>query len=270
MVIKPLLEPHPGAACSTPPPRVAQPAASHQRYILHTGRYNMIALDGNSSLMNEAGMSLDHFISLLDGRARELFFSLDTPIAIQSYLDSIPYSTEEVNRCPVRVLQDGLAHCLDGALLAAAALRRLGNPTILIDLFPEPGTDDDHILAIFQQERHYGAIAKSNYVGLRFREAVYRSYRELVMSYFNDFFNIQGEKTLRFYSGPYDLSRIDRIGWMWDNAGASAVEKHLHSLRLKPVITEGMIHRLSPLDKRSYEAGMMGVNMAGLFKPVKR
>lgn len=215
-------------------------------------------------------MSLDRFISMLDRKQRELFFSLDSPIAIQSYLDSIPYSTEEINRCPVQVLQDGVAHCLDGALLAEVALRRLGYPMTLIDLFPEPGSDDDHILAIFQQEGHYGAIAKSNYVGLRFREAVYRTYRELVMSYFNDFFNIRGEKTLRFYSGPYDLARMDKVGWMWDNTGAGAVEKHLHSLTLKPVVTEEMIRRLTPLDKRSYEAGMMGVNMAGLFKPVNR
>jgi hypothetical protein len=215
-------------------------------------------------------MPLDHFYTLLSNEQRKLFFSLHSPFAIQSYLDSIPYSTQEYIRCPLQVLRDGVAHCTDGALLATAALRRLGYSSILIDLFPEPGTDDDHILAIFQQDGHYGAIAKSNYAGLRFREAVYRSYRELVMSYFNDFFNIQGEKTLRYYAGPLNLARMDQVGWLWDNAGASAVEQHLHNLQLKPVVTTQMISRLSRMDKRSYEAGMLGVNMAGLFKPVKK
>jgi hypothetical protein len=215
-------------------------------------------------------MSLEHFIAMLEAPQRQLFCNLQSPFEIQNYLDSIPYSADDYNRSPLEVLRDGKAHCLDGALLAAAALRRLGHPAILIDLFPEPGTDDDHILVVFQQDGHYGAIAKSNYVGLRFREAVYRSYRELVMSYFNDFFNIKGEKTLRFYSGPFNLAHLGNVGWMWERAGASAVEQKLHSLHLKPLVTARMISRLSPLDKRSYEAGMMGVNMAGLFKPVQK
>ncbi len=110
---------------------------------------------------------------------------LDSPAAIQAFLDGLPYSADPFYRCPASVLRDGKAHCFDGALFAAAALRRLGFPPAIVDMLPE--RDDDHILAIYKVDGHWGAIAKSNFVGLRFREAVYASLRELVMSYFEVF-----------------------------------------------------------------------------------
>jgi len=212
-------------------------------------------------------VSIDHFINLLDAEGRRVFTDLNSPFEIQAYLDSIPYSIDYANHCPLSVLRLGKAHCLDGALLAAVALHRLGNPPLLIDMYPEPGTDDDHVLAIFQVGRHYGAIAKSNYPGLRFREAVYRSTRELVMSYFNDFFNLRGEKTLRFYTAPLNLARLDALEWMWKDSGADAVEQCLLRLRKIPVVTSEMVKILSPLDKRSLQAGMLGVNPDGLYRP---
>lgn len=198
-----------------------------------------------------------------------LFASLDSPAKIQAFLDETPYSAENANRCPVSVLQDRQAHCLDGGLFAAAALRRLGYPPLIIDLLPEPDTDDDHVLAIFKQNDCWGAVAKSNFVGLRSREAIYRTLRELVMSYFEDFYNVNGQKTLRSYTRPVNLQRFDKVGWMWRNEGADAIEQYLYKLKRIPLLNEEMAARLSPMDKLSYQAGMLGVNEAGLYKPQK-
>ncbi|HUO33274.1 MAG TPA: hypothetical protein VMU80_28935, partial [Bryobacteraceae bacterium] len=124
-----------------------------------------------------------------DGFSRDelaILRRLKTPQKIQSFLDSeIGYNKEPQGptcRSPRRVLRDRLAHCMEGALFGAAALRVQGFPALLLDL--EAVRDDDHVLAIFQQYGHWGAIAKSNYSGLRFREPVYRTLRELAISYF--------------------------------------------------------------------------------------
>ena len=100
--------------------------------------------------------------------------------AIFDYLDSLPYIGEDLNRPPLRVMQDRQCHCLDGGFLAALALRRLGHPPLVIDLVPEPGTDDDHVLALYRVDGCWGAVAKSNYTALRYREPVYRSLRTRV------------------------------------------------------------------------------------------
>jgi hypothetical protein len=205
--------------------------------------------------------------TLLTNEQRELFASLDSPLKIQAYLDSVKYPGEERNRCPVNVLRDQQAHCLDGALFAAAALRRLGYPPLIVDMYPQPGLDDDHVLAVFKVTNHWGAIAKSNFVGLRFREPVYRSLRELVMSYFDGFFNVNGLKTLLSYSRPVKLQKFDRYGWEWQDAGADTIETYLKCLPSTPVITPRQAEQLSPVDPISYQAGMMIVNPGGLYKP---
>lgn len=200
---------------------------------------------------------------------RDLFQSLDTPAKIQAFLDETPYSPENANRCPVMVLRERKAHCLDGALFAAAALRQLGYPPLIVDMLPEPGTDDDHVIAVFWRHGRVGAVAKSNFVGLRYREPVFRSVRELVMSYFEVFFNLEGVKTMRAYTAPFDLSKMDDSGWMWSNAGADAVEKRLYTLRAYPVITPQMRRDLVVVDPLSYKVGLSVANYDGLFKPKK-
>jgi hypothetical protein len=203
---------------------------------------------------------------LTQEQRRELA-GLTTPAGIQAYLDAIPYSAENANRCPLRVVQERRAHCLDGGLLAAAALRRLGYPPLIVDLLPEPGTDDDHVLAIYRLDGCYGAVAKSNFSGLRSREPVYRSLRELVMSYFDDFFNVDRSRTLRGYTRALNLATLDRQGWEWRDAGADAVERHLARLRHIPVIGAAAAAGLSPVDPLSYRAGTLGTDPEGLFKP---
>lgn len=194
---------------------------------------------------------------------------LKTPFDIQIFLDGVPYAATERNRCPVNVIRDRQAHCLDGALFAAAALRRIGFPPVILDMLPEPGIDDDHVLAIIKVNGCFGAVAKSNFVGLRFREPVYRSLRELVMSYFDVFYNVDGLKTMRNYAAPLKLEKLDNNGWMWKDSGADEVEKRLKTLRQFPVISEKDVKGLNRVDDLTYRAGMLVVNKAGLFKPNK-
>ena len=198
---------------------------------------------------------------------RDLFASLTSPIEIQNYLDSLPYVGEELNRSPLRVFRDGQCHCLDGSLLAAAALQRLGHPALIMDLVPEAGKDDDHVLALFKHNNYYGAIAKSNFSGLRFREPIYRSLRELAMSYFECFYNIDGLKTLRAYTRPLNLRYYHRFQWEVSEEGVEAVVRRFYSLKHIPLLGPDSIANLSQVDRRSYEAGMLGTNYDGLYKP---
>ncbi len=204
--------------------------------------------------------------TLLTDQQRASWAALDSPLKIQAYLDSMPYNAEERNRSPLEVIRDHQSHCLDGGLLAAAALRRLGFRPLLMELWPEPGTDDDHILAIYYQNGGWGALAKSNFPWLRFREPVFRTRRELVMSYFEVFFNLDGIKTLRSYSAPLDLSRYDAQGWEINEPVATAIEQRLHHLRTYPVITPAMIANLSPADERAFQSGMLGVELKEAYK----
>jgi hypothetical protein len=210
------------------------------------------------------------FEGRLEQGQRELLAGLNTPAAIQGFLDNIPYAPEDRNRCPLNVLRDRRAHCLDGALFAALALRRIGQPPVVIDLLPEPGTDDDHVLAIYKRDGRFGALAKSNYVGLRFREAVYRTLRELVMSYFEVFYNVHGIKTLRSYTRPLNLRTFDPLHWPWDDAGADAIETRLKTLPQIAVVTPSLAAQLAPVDQRSYDAGLLGANPDGLYAPQEK
>ena len=203
----------------------------------------------------------------LDKEQNALLAGLTGPAKIQAFLDATPYSASDENRCPRRVMQDRLAHCLDGGLFAAAALRRLGYPPLIVDLLPTPGLDDAHVLAVFNYHGCYGAVAKSNFSGLRFREPVFRSLRELVMSYFEDFFNVDGLKTLRGYTRPLHLASYDRMDWEVNDRAADAVEKRLKKLRPIPVLADRMAGELSVADPLTYQAGMLGANPAGLYKP---
>jgi hypothetical protein len=194
-----------------------------------------------------------------------IFRRLTTPREIQAYLDELPYSADPFYRCPLRVLRERTAHCFDGALFGAAALRRLGHPPLILDIVPN-NRDDDHLLALFKRNGHWGAVAKSNFVGLRFREPVYRTLRELVMSYFEQYHNVAGEKTMRGYTVPLNLKTFDKLDWMTRDEPLEGVAQRLDEVRQVKVVTEAMIAELSQVDERSLKAGLQGVNEAGLFK----
>lgn len=209
--------------------------------------------------------SIEDFFQQLTNPERDVIEGFAAPIDIQRFLDTLPYSTDSFYRCPLRVLRNRTAHCFDGALFAAAMLRRLGFPPLILDLLPNE-RDDDHLLALFKFDGHWGAVAKSNFVGLRFREPVYRSIRELVMSYFEQYFNVAAEKTLRAYAGPLNLTGFDRLRWMTEDHGLEQIAQRLDQLRRISIISERTVGLLSPVDARSYQAGLFGANHAGLFK----
>lgn len=203
--------------------------------------------------------------SQLVSSERKLLDGLNSPIKIQSFLNTVPYSEDEFYRCPLRVLRDRKAHCFDGALFAAMALRRIGHPPLILELIPN-GRDDDHILALYKQYNLWGSVAQSNFTGLRYREPVYRSLRELVMSYFENFFNSAGEKTLVGYRGPINLKVFDSLEWMSSDTRLETLSTALDRYRVHPVISGEMAAGLGPVDERSLRAGLMGAKEAGLFK----
>ena len=215
-------------------------------------------------MSSETPPNIEDFLTVEE---RKVFAGLTSPAKIQSFLDATPYSADYANRSPVSVLRDRKAHCLDGALFAAAAMRRLGYPPVVIDLLPVPGRDDDHVLVIFRQNGRIGCLAKSNYVGLRYREPVFRTFRELVMSYFEFYFNTEGQKTLRGYTAPLDLSRFDALGWMWSDSAGDVIEKKFATLRRYPVLPEGGEGGLLKVDPLLFEAGTLGINLEGVYKP---
>lgn len=207
------------------------------------------------------------FEGLLNRRDRRVLRSLDSPTRIQAFLDSIPYSADKFYRCPRRVFEDRTAHCFDGALFAAASLRRLGYPPLVLDM--HASRDDDHLVALFKANGRWGAVAKSNFVGLRYREPVYRTLRELVMSYFEDFFNIKRERTLRSYTLPINLAVYDRFNWLGSDEPLEAIARRTDTVRQIPVLTSAMVRSLAPVDQWSFQAGLLGVNPAGLYRPAR-
>ncbi len=215
------------------------------------------------------GFEPDHSIhmveALLSPSEWQLLYSLDDPSTIQSFLNTIPYSEDKFYRCPLRLLRDRKGHCFDGALFATMALRRIGFPPLILELIPNE-RDDDHLLALFKQHGCWGAVAHSNFTGLRFREPIYRSLHELVMSYFEDFFNSAGEKTLRGYRGPIALKTFDHLDWMINDSCLDILSTGMDRYRLHPILTDEMVKSLSLIDERSLNAGLMGANPAGLYK----
>jgi hypothetical protein len=193
-------------------------------------------------------------------RERAVFRLLGSPEKIQRFLDGLAYNKETGGptcRSPRRVLRDRTAHCMEGALFAAAALRMLGYPPLLLDL--EAVRDDDHVLAIYRLRGRWGAMAKSNYSGLRHREPVYRTLRELVMSYFEHYYNLRREKTLRHYSRPVNLARFDAIHWMTAEEDVWAIPEYLTTIRHTPLLAPRTAATLGRVDDRLFAAGLVGL-----------
>jgi hypothetical protein len=199
-------------------------------------------------------------ISQLDPREENILTGLTTPAKIQRYLDcEIGYNTEPLGdtcHSPRMVMREGVAHCMEGAMLAALALRLIGHPPLLVDL--EAVRDSDHVLAVYRVDEHWGAVAKSDYRGLRSREPVYRTIRELVMSYFEHYYNPAGEKTLRAFSRPVNLARFNRIGWETREGDVWEIPNHLCDIPHTAILKPGMQRRLAPMDERLYKAGRFG------------
>ena len=182
--------------------------------------------------------------------------SLKNPYGIQRLLDDMPYHLAATAWSPRRVLRENTAHCLEGAIFAAAALRVNGFPPLLLDL--EAEQDTDHVLAIYRVDGHWGAVAKSNYTGCRYREPVYRSLRELAMSYFNLYFNMRRERTLRTFSRPVDLKRFDSEHWMTSEEEVWFIPNYLCEIFHYKLLRPAMIKRLRWVDDRLFQGECVG------------
>lgn len=182
--------------------------------------------------------------------------SLNTPMRIQKFIDALTYDYSDSARSPRRILRERRGHCMEGALLAAAALRVNGHPPLLMDL--EAVHDDDHVVALYRERGLWGGIAKSNFAGLRFRAPVYRSLRELAVSYFDHYYNLRGERTLRAYSRAVNLAQLDGCRWMTAEEDVWCVPERLIEAKHYPLISHKTACALPRLDRRSFEAGMHG------------
>jgi len=206
------------------------------------------------------------FEARLPQNIRKTFKQLNTPFEIQLYLDSLTYKGEERDRSPLNVMLDNQGHCLDGGFLAALCLWRIGFKPLLMDLTPDPGVDDDHVLALYQIEGRWGALAKSNYINLGFREPVYKNLRELAMTYFEHYVSIHQRKVLTGYTRPIDASRYTHLNWAWDESGANILYyKYFYGRKSIPLITKSMGKRLSPVTDRAYQAETLHTNLNESF-----
>jgi hypothetical protein len=189
---------------------------------------------------------------------RAIFQRLSSPEKIQRFLDEeVTYDPGENCRSPRRLLRERRGHCVEGALLASTALRLNGDPPLVLDM--EASKDDDHVVAIFQRFGLWGAIGKSNYSGLRYREPVYRNVRELVMSYFEHYFNTRGERSLRGYSRPINLTRFDATGWHIAEDDPWHIPIYLTEITHTPLLPRKVVGRLTKLDPRLRAANEFGM-----------
>lgn len=197
---------------------------------------------------------------------KDFLKTLSDPDKIQGFLDSIDYNPNPECRSPRWVIKKRSAHCFEGALFSAACLEFIGYKPLLVDM--KAWNDDDHVIAVFKKNGHWGSVAKSNFTTLRYREPVYRNLRELVMSYFDFYFNLNGEKSLRSYSRPLDLTIYNSRNWATTDEDLEFIGDKLESLTHYPVVNEKMIKGLFNASEISLKAGMLGSNEAGLYKPV--
>ena len=182
---------------------------------------------------------------------------LQPPWRIQEFLDACDYDVKGSGcRSPRRVLRERRVQCMDGALFAAAALRVQGYPPLIVDL--EAVQDDDHVLAVFRRRGLWGAVARSNYSGLRYREPLHATIRGLVLSYFEWYHNLRREKTLRRFSRPVDLSRFDARGWMTAEDDLWDIPRYLVGVRHERVMPPAAVRALGTVDRRVFAAGLVG------------
>ncbi len=182
---------------------------------------------------------------------------LTTPAKIQDYLNSIPFNFEKTGdslSSPMETMRKNTAHCFEGALLGAYLLSQIGYPPLIMYL-KSTKHDYDHVIALFEIDGLWGALSKTNHNVLRYREPVYKTIRELVMSYFHEYFLNDGTKTLRSYSDPIDLREFsdwtDSVGDLWGIDEAFNVLPH-HDL-----VPKSHLRKLRKADPLECKASMV-------------
>lgn len=188
---------------------------------------------------------------------------LRTPDLVQEFLDNLSYRCEDGHLSARAVLRDKRAHCFDGSLFAAVCLLGSKYEPYLIDLCAHD--DDDHMLCAFRWRGCWGAVAKSNFPGLRFREPIFRTPRELVLSYFEFYFNMDREKSLRSYSKPFRLPPVSRLDWQCNDSIGDAIVDMLASSPHYDILTSGDSRSLRGVDSRLFRSQLVGVNLKGVY-----
>ena len=199
---------------------------------------------------------------------KALLKTLNSPIRIQTFLDHTEYNGTKETRSPRYVISLNRAHCMEGALFAAACLENIGYKPLVLDL--QAYNDDDHVIAIFKVKGCWGALAKSNFTTLRYREPVYRTLRELSMSYFDFYFNLNGEKSLRGFSLPHNLQRFDNMNWRTTEKDVEDIGYFLDKVKHFPLVNSEQIRKLEIAGDYLMKSSLLGSNPEGLFVPVKK
>ncbi len=184
---------------------------------------------------------------------------LNTPKKIQDFLNALKTNFEEMgDTCmsPRKVLRERKAHCVEGAVFAAAVLNVHGFKPLIVDL-ESNNKDFDHVIAVFKRGSHWGALSKTNHAILRYREPIYSSIRELVMSYFHEYFLDNGVKTLRKYSLPVDLSKFDNKDWMTSEEDIWYIPEHLLEVKHFDILNKSQIKYLRNADSLEIKAGKL-------------
>jgi hypothetical protein len=196
---------------------------------------------------------------------KKMLGNLNSPYKIQQFLDECNYNSTPETRSPRFILHNRRAHCLEGAMFAAACFEFSGIRPLVVDL--KAFDDDDHVIAVYRSGPCWGAVAKSNFTTLRYREPVYRNLRELAMSYFDFYFNTLGHKSLRAYSLPQNLSRFERIEWRTTDADLEEIGYFLDEVKHFALINNDQIERLEKATPLLLESSMMGSDPDGMFIP---
>lgn len=190
----------------------------------------------------------------------QILRGLRTPRRIQDFLNKIPLNTarsgSDTCLSPRMVLRRRRAHCVEGALLAAAALRIHGRRPLILDL-TAARHDLDHVITVFREGRFWGAVSKTNHAVLRYREPVYESVRELIMSYFHEYTDRRGRKTLRSYSMPVNLAQFDTRGWMTAEDDVWYIPEFLCDVPHIKILTRSQIAALRRADPIEVKAGKL-------------
>jgi hypothetical protein len=186
----------------------------------------------------------------------KLFKSLNTPAKLQDYLNTLKHNPKDTWRSPRGVIKSGEAYCIEGAILAAGVLQFHGHKPLILDIRGfDP--DVDHVLAVYKQRGFFGAISKTNHAVLRYREPVYKTLRELVMSFFHEYFLDSGKKTLRDYSKLVDLSQFNKKQWQTSEKNLEYIAEYLDGVKHYKILKPWQKRNLRKADKIEIEAGKL-------------
>jgi len=190
-------------------------------------------------------------------KEKAMMRKMNTPAKVQDFLNGLEFNFEndgkETIKSPIRVLREGNAHCMEGALLGAYILSLQGQKPLILHLKTAKG-DYDHIVTLFKADGLWGALSKTNHGVLRYREPIYRNIHELVMSYFHEYFLDDGRKTLRQYSKPLDLNVFEK-GWEVEEADLWGIDDELDKIKHYDIAPKKVFKKLRPADKIEREMG---------------